>query len=184
MTRLRRLLGAAVVLGLVLGSCAWETQSGAPRAGNPSPAFSTIPPNSQPTLALPKCGKLPEKAPFPEWLPDDLPLPKPIYAYQNQPRRGGFEGAFFLMKGTTTIELTELVLEQWPKAGYTLGRGDAEPGEVEDDFHKPPAVGAFKANDVYCRPRHTIMYLIYAPDGPTGEFVVPTPTSRGTPLKS
>jgi hypothetical protein len=174
-----------VTLATTLAACAWETGGGTDRngAGAPSPAFSSVPPDPVPTVELPRCD-FPKEVRFPGWVPDDLPLPKRIYAYQNLQPEGGFERAFFVMRGTTTIELTKLVLREWPKAGYTLGRGDAEPGEVEDDFHKPPAVGAFKANDVYCRPGYSIMYLIWAPDGPTGQVVLPTPTSRGTPLKN
>jgi hypothetical protein len=185
MTRLRRQLGAAVLIASTMVACAWETDAGGgPQAASPSPAIPTAQPNVQATEALPRCPRFPEPIPFPEWVPDDLPLPKPIYAYQRVAKQGGFEGAYFVLKGTTTVELTKLVLREWPKAGYTLGRGDAEPGEVEDDFHKPPAVGAFKANDIYCRPLHSIMYLIWAPKGPTGKLFLPTPTSRGTPLKS
>jgi hypothetical protein len=127
---------------------------------------------------------MPKEVPFPDWVPDDLPLPDGIYAYENLKKTGGYERAFFALPRTSTVELTKLVLREWPKSGYTLGRGDAEPGEVEDDFHKPPAVGAFKANDVYCRPGYSVMYLIWAPDGPTGQFILPSPTSRGTPLNN
>jgi hypothetical protein len=137
----------------------------------------------QATLELPKC-KPPKEVPFPDWVPGDLPLPDNTYAYENLKPTGGYKRALFVLMKTNTAELTKLVLREWPKAGYTLGRGDAEPGEVEDDFHKPPAVGAFKANDVYCTPGYAVMYLIYAPEGPEGEFILPSPTSRGTPLKS
>ena len=134
----------------------------------------------RPTSVLPECKKPPEVK-YPEWVPDDLPLPKDIYAYKNLPPLGGYQRALFVME-LTTEQLIKLVLEEWPKAGYTLGRGDAEPGEVEDDFRKPPAVGAFKANDVFCSPGYTIMYLIYAREGPDSVNVLPTPTAKGTPL--
>ena len=135
-----------------------------------------------PTVALPKCRK-PKKVRYPNWVPDDLPLPAGTYAYKNLPPLGGYERALFYLD-MTTQRFTQYVLKKWPEAGFTLGRGDAEPGEVEDDFHKPPAVGAFKANDVICSPGYAIMYLIWAPDGPTGMNVLPTPTVTGTPLKT
>ena len=175
----------AALLAALLPSCAWETDAGSRgmRRNPASPAFVSVSPAPLPTLELPRC-RFPKKVPFPEWVPDDLPLPEGTYAYENLKPVGGYLRAFFVLRNTDTVEFTKLVLREWPKAGYTLGRGDAEPGEVEDDFHKPPAVGAFKANDVYCTPGYAVMYLIWAPDGPQGELVMPSPTSVGTPLKS
>jgi hypothetical protein len=179
MTRLRRLVCALTVSTTVLTGCALQTEAGGDK--RPSPAITSPPSAPVPTLALPRC-KFPKKVAFPEWVPDDLPLPDGIYATEHLSRDSGYLRGFFVLPRTSTIELTKLVLKEWPKAGYTLGRGDAEPGEVEDDFHKPPAVGAFKANDVYCDPGYSIMYLIWAPDGPTGQLVLPSPTSKGAPL--
>ena len=185
MTRLRTTLCALAALGALLAGCAWETDSGTRRMTRTaaSPAITNASPAPFPTVALPKC-KFPKEVSFPDWVPADLPLPPGTYAYEHLKPIAGYQRAFFVLRNTDTIEFTKLVLREWPKAGYTLGRGDAEPGEVEDDFHKPPAVGAFKANDVYCRPGFAVMYLIWAPDGPDGEFVLPSPTSTGTPLKS
>jgi hypothetical protein len=183
MIRLRRRLRAALLVAALLPACAWETEAGGARSGaNATPsAFTSVPAPPQATVALPRC-RFPKEVPYPGWVPDDLPLPDGVYAYENLKPAAGYQRAFFVLRNTTTAELTKLVLREWPKAGYTLGRGDAEPGEVEDDFHKPPGVGAFKANDVYCRPGYSVMYLIWAPDGPKGDFILPSPTSRGTPL--
>jgi hypothetical protein len=45
-----------------------------------------------------------------------------------------------------------------------LGRGDAEAGEIDDQFTKPPSVGAFKAREQYCTPGFSLMLLVYIPD--------------------
>jgi hypothetical protein len=64
-----------------------------------------------------------------------------------------------------------------------LGRGDSEPGEVEDQFGKAPAVGAFKAQAVYCDPGFSIMYLIYAKQRPdVGQPAPGIPSPQGSPL--
>jgi hypothetical protein len=172
----------AALVAAALSSCAGD--SGKNQAGD-SPKRTTVAPASPaPSLSngVPECKK-PKEVAFPEWIPEDLPLPEGTYAYKNLAPLGGYKRALFVMD-VGTRQLIKLVLREWPKAGYALGRGDAEPGEVEDDFRKPPAVGAFKANDVYCTPGYTVMYLIWAKDGPKAFNVLPTPTATGSPLNS
>lgn len=182
MTTKNAALGVVVAcVALVLGSCAGKSDPAADRAsGSPSSVTSTIAPTPQVTAGIQQCKK-PKPAPFPDWVPKDLPLPDDIYAYKNLPPVGGYKRALFAMD-TGTRDFIKLVLKEWPKHGYALGRGDAEPGEVEDDFRKPPAVGAFKANDVYCTPGYTVMYLIWAEKGPKNFNVLPTPSASGSPL--
>ena len=181
MTRARRLC-IAVIAAVVLVSCGGDGDARSARdKPKRKPSRASSPPAPKPTSALPECRK-PKKVDYPEWVPADLPLPRGTYAYKNLPPLGGYERGLFVLE-LSTQQLIKHVLEEFPKAGYTLGRGDAEPGEVEDDFRKPPAVGAFKANDVFCSPGYSIMYLIYAPKGPKGVNVLPTPTSTGTPLR-
>jgi hypothetical protein len=110
-------------------------------------------------------------------VPKDLPFPPGTYAYRNFPKLSGYERALFVVRVGTT-QIAKLVLKQWPKAGYVLGRGDSEPGEVEDSFTKAPASGAFKANDVFCTPGYTVMYLVYANKGPV--IPAPSPTASNT----
>lgn len=179
-TRLLRSLCAAAVV-LACASCGDPVDTAGPRRPNRSPNLFKSP-APQPTEALPKC-RFPKEKTYPEWVPGDLPLPEGTYAYQNLPPLGGYKRALFVVR-LTTQELTKLVLDEWKQAGYALGRGDAEPGEVEALFRKPPAVGAFKANDVFCDPGYSIMYLIWAPEGATDTNLLPTPTSTGSPLKS
>ena len=41
-------------------------------------------------------------------------------------------------------------VSEWPKAGWGLGRGEAEAGEAEDGFSKGSVVGAFRIRSSYC----------------------------------
>lgn len=179
--RLARRLLPAVVAGVVMVSCGGDPVARGRRPRPSTPAISgALSPFPDEAELLPKC-KFPKEIAFPDWVPDDLPLPPGMYAYQHLPPAGGYKRSLFVTTATTQ-EMTDLVLDEWPGAGYPIGRGDAEPGEVEAVFTKAPGVGAFKANDVYCRPGYTIMYLIWAPKGADDLSLLPTPTSSGSPL--
>jgi hypothetical protein len=110
----------------------------------------------------------PERVSMPEWLPEDLPLLPGTYATVHEPRIKGYERTFFVIPGRHTVRrMTQLVRHGWQKAGYRLGRDDAEPGEFEAEFSKGIAKGAFKVRTSQCLPRYGTLYLIYAPEGPT-----------------
>jgi hypothetical protein len=114
-------------------------------------------------------------------MPTDLPLPKTTFAYQDLPVASGFHRGLFAALGADTTSFAKMVVKKWPKAGYTLGRGDAESGEVEDDFTKGAGKGAFKANDLSCKKALMEILVIYASHAPKGALgVAPTPT--GTPI--
>ena len=115
----------------------------------------------------------PDHIPLPDWIPPDLPLPDGIFATATEEETSGYERVFIVIPRTTTIpQFTRMVVNDWPKAGYQIGRGDSEPGEVEAEFSKPPATGAFKVQATACDPAYSVMYLIYAPNGPAS----PSPT--------
>ncbi|MDX6587625.1 MAG: hypothetical protein QOI31_2098, partial [Solirubrobacterales bacterium] len=105
----------------------------------------------------------PERIDMPEWVPSDLPLPEGTYATALRPATAGYEQGFFVIPGDTTLpDFTRLVVEEWPKSGYELGRGDSEAGEIESEFSKPPATGAFKVQATSCNPAYSVMLLIFA----------------------
>jgi hypothetical protein len=128
----------------------------------------------------PKC-KYPDKLPAPSWLPADLPLPPGTYHSENLPGSiFGYKRAIFVVPGPL-IDFARFVLSEWPKAGWTLGRGDSEGFEVEAPFTKPPAAGAFKAQGQYCNPTYALMLLIYTPN--TGAASqTPPPTYSPSPI--
>jgi len=134
-------------------------------------------PTALPSGKLPAC-RYPEKIATPDWLPNDLPFPTGTYTIQDIGVESGFHKALMVVP-TDLTSFTRFVLQQWPKAGYVLGRGDSELFEVEDIFQKAPAVGAFKAVQQACDPGFAKMLLIYAEQSP-GLPVLPSPT--GSPL--
>lgn len=167
-------------LSSALSACSSDPK---PKAHDSPPATVTAA-SASPTFvgATPPECKPPAKVSFPDWVPDDLPFPDGMYAYKHLSKISGYERALFVLPIGST-QFAKMVLKEWPKAGYVLGRGDSEPGEVEDNFSKSPATGAFKANDVFCTPGYTIMYLIYAKKGPNIPVPSPSTTGTGAPLK-
>jgi hypothetical protein len=134
-------------------------------------------PTAFPSGNLPPC-QYPQKLATPDWMPDDLPFPPGTYVMQDLGVDGGFHKALMVVP-TDLTTYTKFVLEQWPRSGYQLGRGDSELYEVEDIFTKAPAVGAFKAVSQPCSPGFSKMLLIYAEQSP-GLPALPSPT--GSPL--
>jgi hypothetical protein len=101
---------------------------------------------------------------------------------QDMPSSFGYNRAIFVVP-MQLIELARFVLSEWPKAGWVLGRGDAEANEIEDQFSKAPATGAFKAQGQFCVPGFSLMLLIYTPDV-TRINTSPPGTGGGSPLPS
>jgi hypothetical protein len=164
---------------LLLAGCAADQPTAAPST-QASPTKQSIiggggitRPTAAPPGQLPDC-KYPDRIPTPDWVPKDLPFPPGTYTYQELSGDGGFHRALMVLP-TDLTTLTKFVLEEWPKAGYVLGRGDAEPGEVEDQFLKAPTIGAFKAVAEYCAPGFSRMLLVFAEQSP-GLPVLPSPS--------
>jgi hypothetical protein len=178
---------ATFALVLSVGAVGLFGCGGGGGAGSPTPVPSTslggavLPPAvARPTFALPKCD-YPTKIPFPSWVPRDLPLPEGTYATRPLPEIQGYNRGLFVVPVGLTA-LARFVLSEWPKTGWVLGRGDAEQGEIDDQFTKPPAVGAFKAREQYCTPGYSLMLLVYIPD--RTKLVIPSPTPSLSPSPS
>lgn len=169
---------------LVLGACAADppAPTGPITRASSSPGLigggGVTRATAVPAAQRPKCS-YPDQIDTPDWLPDDLPFPAGTYTAQELSLEQGFHRAVMVIPGDLTA-WAQFVLDEWPKSGYFLGRGDAEPGEIEDLFTKAPAVGAFKAVYVYCRPGFSKMLLIYADQNPGLPIVLPS--STGKPL--
>jgi len=173
-----------VLLAMVLlGACAAEDPGVTPVTLAPTTngligGGGITRPTAPPTGHLPACPH-PKQVATPDWLPKDLPFPAGTYTYQELSPSSGFHRALLVVPGDLP-SLAKFVLEEWPKSGYLMGRGDAEFGEIEDLFQKAPAVGAFKAVAVFCSPGFARLLLIYAEQSP-GLPVLPS-SSTGTPL--
>ncbi len=126
-------------------------------------AFTLIPKSKSETTPLPRTGatpkdplprqclQLPKKLATPAWFPDDLPMPRGSYAADVPPAQAGLRRIVFASKGSLR-EFVLHVFDAWKKRGWTLGRGESEPGEAEDNFLKQSEkrYGVFRAREVYC----------------------------------
>jgi hypothetical protein len=175
----RALAVAATVV--VFGACAAGTP---PAVRHASPTKQSliqgggvVRPTALPPGKLPKCAA-PKPIPTPDWVPNDLPFPPGTSTVQDLGFEGGYHKAIMVVPGTLAA-WTRFILDQWPKSGYLLGRGDSETFEVEDVFQKAPSVGAFKAVSVFCTPGYSKMLFIFAEQSP-GLPVLPS--RSGTPL--
>jgi hypothetical protein len=171
-----------VACSVLLGACAAnqpppDTVSPSPTKGSLIAGGGIVRVTAAPTGNLPQCD-FPKQIPTPDWLPSDLPFPAGAYTIQELSVDGGFHRSIMVIPGDL-VSWTQFVLDQWPKSGYVLGRGDSETGEVEDTFAKLPSVGAFKAISVYCSPGFSKMLFIFSDQSP-GLPVLPSPS--GSPL--
>lgn len=138
--------------------------------GSPTTSASPLP-----------CITPPPEIPMPTWYPADLPLPAGTHQVRFDVRPiKGYNQAIFV----TPVNLGDFVkhaLEVWPKKGWVLGRGDAEPGEAEDTFTKTREAryGAFRATSGLCDPNSTFVYIVVG----TIPSAVLTPSPSGSPLK-
>lgn len=185
---LRFLLPAAALALVTAAAPACSSKT----AADPTPSLTSpstrLSPSAFPSVPLPtnlpKCN-FPQKVATPSWMPSAsaLPFPTGTYASQILADTIGYHRAIFVVPGTLQ-DLARMVVDQWPKHGWQLGRGDSEAGEIEEQFSKQPAVGALKADVAYCSPGYSLMLLIYVPDRSQIQQPSPIPTSSpsGSPL--
>src|SRR2546423_2095981 len=181
--RFPRPLTLCACICLVLGACSHGSSPGS--TTSPASTATAFPHGSKapsPLASLPKCQKQP-RLPMPSWVPKDLPLPEGTFFTKRIAGQGGYDEGLFVIP-LSTSDIAKYVLDRWPKAGYQLGRGDAEPSEVEDQFSKYPGIGAFKAQDAFCKVPYSITLLIWAPDRSKIGIPGATPTASASPSPS
>ncbi len=150
-----------------LAACASPSQSN-PAASSDGPASTAT--ASASVVENAQACDLPAEIALPEWLPADLPLPDGTYAFEESGPDSGYYAAGFILP-MSTDDFGDFVVNEWPNAGYQLGRGDQEPWEVESTFAKPPGIGLFKANLLECDPPRSRLSLRWGPEA----FVTPAP---------
>ena len=110
-----------------------------------------------------------------DWLPADLPLPPGTYATadtespsttsaSDTDAESGAVGSAqrgFLVVKVTVDDFKKFVTTNWPAAGYSLGKGDAEAGEAEGGYRKGDFGGVYRVRDVYCDPTMSELLLTY-----------------------
>jgi hypothetical protein len=108
----------------------------------------------------------------PSFYPHDLPLPPGSFATQVLPSQSGVNRVIFTAEGDLR-SFVQYVLGEWPKRGWRLGRGEAEPGEAEDQFAQASTglYGAFKAQSTLCDETQTWVLIVL------GKRASPSPSS-------
>jgi hypothetical protein len=156
----RRLIAVSIALLLLGGIIALNDHGKSEQGSSPRPRPTTT--QRLGTIAPAGCQELPGTGKTPSWYPKDLPLPKGSYpADVKLPTASGYPRAIFAVHGTLR-DFIIFVLTEWRKTGWTLGRGEAEAGEAEDNFFKAgtDVRGAFVARTDYCDAAWTWVYIV------------------------
>ncbi|HVL90872.1 MAG TPA: hypothetical protein VM841_11635 [Actinomycetota bacterium] len=170
---------AAIALLLVIGGAVAFAAS---RGGDGRPA--AVP--STPATLTGNCLQPQPEIARPGWYPDDLPMPEGSYAIDVPPAAGGLRRVVFSVSGDLT-DFVRHALGVWPKHGWSLGVGESEPGEAEDNFLKGERYGIFRARSIMCDQSRTwVLMVLNDPaikDAPTPGFNT-NPGTQPSPLKT
>src|SRR4051794_35838981 len=166
-----KLLAALLALAALTAACG----GGSGKAAAPSTT------TSGPPTTIPGCQPVPppgSPSTF-SWLPSDLPMPPGSYAVSESVLNSGKAGTMVVPLALT--DFVRFALAQYPTAGWRLGRGDAEPGEAEDNFVKGSQGGAWRVRSSYCDASKSELFITYVPDVKTAPLPQPTTTVGTTP---
>lgn len=167
--RLTALAAVAVVLPLVTGCSSDAKQASTSQASSASAAPSTTAARSG------ACTPVPAQIEQPDWFPADLPLPKDSFPVADTATGSSALEAdsdaesgsvatihreFVAVKGTVD-DFVGFTKTSWVAAGYSLGRGESEPGEAEGGFRKGDFGGSYRIRDVYCDATMTELLITY-----------------------
>jgi len=113
-------------------------------------------------------------------LPFDLPLPDNISVVGTQTTSDGIH----VVRFTSPTDLRTSVLflvEKYPKAGYVIGRGDAEATEADAPFVHGQLRGLTRVTEVEpCTTLWLVASVTTTNNGVTSPLLVPHPTSAVT----
>jgi hypothetical protein len=169
---------ASAVSGVVLSAVAACGGSGSTASTAPSPRpvpTPTCPSASASTAATsPADGRALRKLPF------DLPMPDNITVVDATTTTDGIQ----VVKFTTPTTLRQAVLfivDRYPKAGYVLGRGDAEATEADAPFVKDKVRGLTRlASLETCKTLWLVASVATTGSSGTSPILSPHPTSSQT----
>jgi hypothetical protein len=171
------LLAAGAVIVAAVGLTGCSGSSGADTAARPS-AVTT-------TTAAPSCPKPShvEAAKWPAKVPADLPKPPGAHIDDQQTAQDGVH----IVKFSTQTSLRDSVLfvvEKFPAAGYTLGRGDAEASEADAPFIHGDTRGLVRMLQVgLCQTQWLLATVDVAASTGNSPLLTPhTPTGSPSPL--
>lgn len=169
------------VLGLACAAAALTACGGGsdPQAGRtPPPAAVTTPP------AVSECPSPdhPRRTQWPAKVPADLPKPPNAHIDQSLTASDGVH----IVKFTTPTSLRESVLfvvNRLPKAGYVLGRGDAEASEADAPFVHGDVRGLMRMIEVgACRTQWLLATVNVQAQGNSPLLPTHSPSASSSPL--
>lgn len=133
-----RALFPSVCAALLLSACSGGSGEA---GGSPSPA-PVVTQAPAPTVA-PCPVAASKRFTWPKEVPQDLPQPPTAVLGETTKTKDGLT----IVKFATTTSLQQgvvYVVKEIPKAGFTLGRGDAEPSEADAPFGRGDLRGIYK----------------------------------------
>lgn len=158
-------LAATLAVAPALTGCAGSTGNAAPRPSfSPSPTPLPCPPGPAGLKA------------WPTGIPTDLPLPPS--AKVSVPLR--VTNGVRVLRLETSSSLRDSVLfivRELPKAGYALGRGDAEPTEADAPFVKGTLRGAIRLAAIAPCRTFWLVAVVDVAASPTSPLLPPHSTS-------
>lgn len=146
-------------------------------------AIPTPPPGGPPTC--PAVQPSPDETSGPsaiKGLPADLPLP-PTLTLVTQGRIGGGVYAVHFTTPTSLYSSALFVVKRYPKAGFILGRGDAEPTEADTPWVYSRQRGLTRINEQSACVTSWVVALVLPQDpNPQAPLLPPHATSTSTAL--
>ena len=131
-------------------------------------ATPAAPPSAPAVQAEPSCSAGPATLEWPQPVPADLPVPPSATLTDVQKRTDGLTVVTF-STSTSIRQAVLFLIEQMPKAGYTLARGDAENTEADAPFVKGNLRGVMRMIAVEpCRTDWLMAITRAAPVGAPG----------------
>ncbi|MDQ1705049.1 MAG: hypothetical protein QOF18_1415 [Frankiaceae bacterium] len=164
----------AGVAAVVLAGC----------GGSAGSTGAAPPPTTAPTVTVPACPTIATKAPvWPAKVPKDLPKPPQAHILSQQTASDGV----YVLKFRTDTSLRSSVLfvvEHLPKAGYVLGRGDAEATEADAPFLHGNTRGLIRMLETGACTTDWLLATVdtQAPVGNSPLLTPHTPTGSPSPL--
>lgn len=164
------LLALVVLLAGCSSGAATEAAPAGPSAGPPTAA------------AAPSCAPKPAGFAWPKQVPKDLPTPPSATLTEVQKRTDGLTVVTF-STATSIRQAVLFLIEEMPKAGYTLARGDAENTEADAPFVKGDLRGVMRMIAVEpCRTDWLMAITTGAPAGGGSPLLPARPNASPLPF--
>lgn len=146
-----RPLPPSLCVGILVSAC-----GGSSTAAGGSPSSAPVVTQAPPATVAPCPVVARTRFTWPQEVPQDLPQPPTSKLGQTTRTKDGLT----IVKFTTTTSLQQgvlFVVKEVQKAGFTLGRGDAEPTEADAPFGRGDLRGVYK---MFARDRCATDWLV------------------------